>query len=109
MCLSLFDLPVDDDRALSLRERFARFHADNPEVYRLLVRFARELKAHGRGSYGIAALFERVRWHYAVERDDAEEFKLNNSYRAFYARLLMAQEPDLAGFFETRVQRTEDE
>lgn len=30
------------------------------------------------------------------------DFKLNNSYRAYYARLIMAQEPDLAGLFALR-------
>ena len=29
-------------------------------------------------------------------------FKLNNNHRAFYARLLMAQEAELEGFFEVR-------
>ena len=32
----------------------------------------------------------------------AGAFKLNNNFTAHYARLLMAQEPDLEGFFETR-------
>lgn len=36
-----------------------------------------------------------------------DEYKLNNDYRAFYARLLMANEPELAGFFETRGEDNE--
>ena len=36
--------------------------------------------------------------------DPASEFKLNNNYRSFYSRLLMEQEPELAGYFETRTQ-----
>jgi hypothetical protein len=31
-----------------------------------------------------------------------DEFKLNNDYRAPYARLIMRREPDLDGLFETR-------
>jgi hypothetical protein len=30
------------------------------------------------------------------------DFKLNNNYRAHYARLIMHQEPDLDGIFELR-------
>lgn len=31
-----------------------------------------------------------------------DEYRLNNVYTAFYARLLMDNEPELQGFFETR-------
>lgn len=41
-----------------------------------------------------------------------EPFKLNNDFRSRYTRLLMQQEPELQGFFETRTLRergTDDE
>jgi hypothetical protein len=31
-----------------------------------------------------------------------DEFKVNNDYAAYYARLIMWQEPDLGGFFQLR-------
>lgn len=34
------------------------------------------------------------------------EFTINNSFRSRYARLIMANEPDLVGLFETRQLRT---
>jgi hypothetical protein len=34
-----------------------------------------------------------------------DRWKLNNNYTAHYARLVMNQEPDLAGFFETRQRK----
>lgn len=95
---SLFDPPEDD---ASIQARFERFHADHPEVYALLVRFTREAKDMGRRAhYGVAAVFERARWHAEIEK--TEEFKLNNNYRSRYARLIMEQEPDLDGFFSLR-------
>ena len=88
----------------SIDERFQEFHRDNPHVYRELAALARKMKATGRNQYGIASLFEVLRWHRALETTD-QDFKVNNDYRALYARLLMEQEPDLAGFFEIRERR----
>jgi hypothetical protein len=87
---------------------FERYHRDNPQVYAALRRFALEAKAAGRARLGIAALFERLRWWSIVEAK-GDAFKVNNTYRAHYARLLMRQEPDLAGFFETRRSAADDD
>jgi hypothetical protein len=38
--------------------------------------------------------------------DSKEEFRLSNSYRSRYARLIMEQEADLQDFFTTRELRT---
>jgi hypothetical protein len=85
-----------------LFERFLAFHADNPRVLALLLRFADELIAAGRRRFGIAALWERMRWFVAVETRSATGLKLNNSYRSFYARLLLLLRPALVGVLETR-------
>lgn len=87
-----------------LERAFEEFDADHPEVYLRLVSLARKAKARGHKRIGIAMLFEVARWELTLESSDGE-FKLNNSYRAFYARAIMRNEPDLAGIFETRVQR----
>lgn len=89
----------------TLAEQFEDFNARNPHVYRALVRMARELRRKGVRQWGIANLVEKLRFDYAVFTDAG--FRLNNNYRAFYARLIMDSEPDLAGFFATRTQRWE--
>ena len=91
-----------DLAGLSIDERFARFHAANPHVYERLKEMARLAKSRGRSRFAIATLFEVLRWERVLSTDTDESLKLNNNYRALYARLLMAQEPDLEGFFETR-------
>ena len=83
---------------------FRKFHRENPSVYQELVKLARSLKENGRGHYGIKALFEVVRFHRAVRTNDPA-FKLNNNYSALYSRLIMEQEPDLDGFFGTRIRK----
>jgi hypothetical protein len=89
--------------------RFAQYHADHPEIYRALLRFALEARRAGRDRLSINALFERVRWETLVGAGD-DTFKLNNNWRAHYARLLMRQEPALGpAFFETRTSRADTE
>ena len=86
----------------TLDERFARFHAGHPEVYRKLVALARRMKARGFETYSIKTLAEVVRWHSDAHGTDAEGFRINNSYTSRYARLIMDENPDLDGFFVTR-------
>lgn len=81
--------------------RFAQFHRENPIVYKTLVRLAREARDAGKTRVGIKALAERARWDlWLATRGD--DFKINNSLISRYVRLIVAQEPDLAGMFELR-------
>lgn len=87
-----------------LEKAFWQFHNDNPEVYQLLVRFAREWhRVHEHCS--ISLLFERVRWEYSLTIWTRDGLKLNNNHRAYYARLLEEENPDLRGVFRLRQQR----
>lgn len=87
---------------MTIEEQFREFHADNPDVYRTLVRLARRALRGGRRRIGIGNLWEVMRWELTLQLDDASEFKLNNNFRSRYARLVMQHEPDLRGVFETR-------
>lgn len=92
--LTLFDA--------TMSERFETFHAENPRVYRVLVSLARQwIEATGRNKLGIKTLYERARWEIAIATNDPD-YKLNNNFTAFYARLIMLQEPDLRGLFDLR-------
>lgn len=111
---TLADLPDDAVRRIvataeeerDLRWEFEKFHQANPGVYRVLISLAREAKRKGLTRIGIATLYERARWEFLVGDSLAlDGYKLNNNHRAFYARLIMEQEQDLAGMFETRRQK----
>ena len=82
-------------------ERFLEFHQENPHVYDRLVAMCRRLTAKGHKKIGIAMLFEVMRWDHMLATSD-EPYKLNNNYKAYYARMIMASEADLAGVFNTR-------
>jgi hypothetical protein len=88
---------------------FWEFHAANPHVYDRLVHLTRQLADRGRRKIGIGMLFEVLRWHHLSTVGDADGFKLNNNYRALYARLIMHHEPDLDGIFELRRLHGADE
>lgn len=92
---------VGPPAGLTIEEAFAAFHAANPHVYAELVALAREARGRGVARLGIGMLFEVLRWRVAL-RTGGDEFKLNNNYRSYYARLVMLREPDLDGVFETR-------
>lgn len=87
----------------TIEDKFYEFHFQNPHVYDQLARLSREWMSHGHARLGIATLFEKLRWEWHIAGlKDSEGYKLNNNFRSLYARLLMTQEPDLAGLFEIR-------
>jgi hypothetical protein len=52
-------------------------------------------------------MWERMRWHFQIEKGMDEEFKLNNNFRSRYARKIMKAHPDLEDFFELRILRAD--
>ena len=93
---------------MTITTRFLEFHQENPNVYRVLVRLARDWVAKtGRRKLAIKTLYERARWEIAMQTTDPE-YKINNNFTAFYARLIRAQEPDLAGIFDLRTSEADE-
>lgn len=85
-------------------ERFLRFHVENPHVYIEFEKRALQLINAGRRHFGAKAIFEAMRFEWAATTTD-EEFRLNNNYTAFYARIFENKHPEYAGFFEMRTQK----
>lgn len=83
-----------------IEAKFWEFHRENPRVYRLFERFTREALRR-RDRIAVSLIVERIRWETAVATTD-EEFRLNNSFRAYYARLWMRDHPAHEGIFRTR-------
>jgi hypothetical protein len=84
-------------------EAFEKFHNDNPHFYDALVELARRyITRTGRGIVGMQRLIEVARFDMDLTTQSDDEFKVNNNHAAFYSRLIMLQEPDLAGTIPTR-------
>ena len=88
---------------MTTTDKFYTFHKSNQHVYKNLVAMARQYRRrHGKNSkVGIKMLWEKLRWDYRMSTDHCE-FKLNNNYPAYYARLIMQANDDLNGVFELR-------
>ena len=91
------------DKSTDLAKRFREYHDANPQVYKALVKLARQMKEAGHQRIGIKMLFEVVRYQMMLNTRDPEGYKLNNNYTSRYARLIAENEPDLASMFELRV------
>ena len=110
-----FDIPDPVDLGLTLCEDWRQwpptekanhiagwaFHKDNPAVAYELRSLALELLDAGNSHHSIKGLWEVLRFNKLV-KTTGKPYKLNNNLTPFYARLLMENEPRLAGFFHTR-------
>ena len=96
--LTMLQDPIDRE--------FLEFHHNQPEVYRRLVQLAREWRDAGNDRCSINMLFEIVRYDRGLRTNQAD-FKLNNNFRSRYARLIAANEADLADAFQTRALASE--
>lgn len=97
MSASQPDLPFDHPLAVAFR----KFHAENPHVYGLFVRFT--FQAMKELSHCSAdAICHRIRWYTQIETNDRAGWKINNDWAAFYARLFEAEYPEHIGFFRKR-------
>lgn len=95
-------------RADQIFEAFKKFHTANPKIWELFVQFTMQSVLRGRTHYSVDAVFERIRWYVDVETV-GDAVKLNNNFRAYYARMFHAKYPEYAGFFRTRIRVSEKE
>jgi hypothetical protein len=97
------------DRNAMMRAMYQEFAQQNPHVEHELVVMAFNLKNRGIETYGIAALWEVLRYSWLITTNDPNsQLKLNNNYKAFYARDIMKKYPDLDGFFTTRKAQADE-
>jgi hypothetical protein len=85
--------------------RFLEFHHANPLVYDDLVNRAWLWKIAGHQRCSMDMLVHLVRWDYGTTMRCGEGFKINDHFVSRYARLISANEPELAGMFTTRALR----
>ena len=89
-----------------IQQRFEAFHSKNPRLYRLFKQFARDIKRAGYEHYSADAILHRVRWHVDIETRGGDGYSINNNYSSRYARKLMDECPEFAGFFRLRELRS---
>jgi ActR/RegA family two-component response regulator len=83
----------------NLRKATAAWIEENPDVYGLFLKFAREMAAQGK-PFGVKLLAERVRWECLIHKRG--EYKLNNNHVAYIARRLIMDDQTLVRFIRFR-------
>lgn len=84
---------------------FQQYHNDNPEVWNQFKLYTFRTKERGFSNYSANGIFEIIRWHTGV-KIGKDGFKMNNNYRADYARKMMDEYPEFKGFFRVRELKT---
>lgn len=92
-------------RLAQIENAAKKFDEDNPDVWKLFLQFTTNRIEKGFKNYSVNAIFERIRWESDTNTLDINsKFKLNNNYRAYYARKFMKNYPSFDGFFRTRTR-----
>lgn len=92
----------------SVEDWAKQYIADNPEIYKMFVRFTLQAYNAGWTTVGAKMIAERIRWEtHVTARGDG--FKINNSAVAAMARKFMAEYPLLGEIFRTRSQTQQHE
>ena len=77
----------------------------NWHVYEQVVRMARHAQRRGVKRWSVFGIIQILRWRTALRQQDGRSaLKINDHAGPGLARLAMARDPDLQGFFETRQQ-----
>lgn len=96
-------------KARDLCSAFYRYHEKNAPVADWFLKAAQALQQEEhRTRYGIGALTERIRWNIRIGVIKTEGFKISNSVRACYARLVVMRDPSLCGIFEIKPSIADD-
>lgn len=96
-----------EGRWLTIQQRFEAWLAtpDGQAVYEDVVRRAYRLRDRGYRHFGVHALWEAARYDRSLQVGPEGGFKLNDHFTSRMARRIMADHPELEGFFEIRELR----
>lgn len=98
--LYLFDMPEPEPKKW---RKFMEYHKSLPEVYEIFEKYARQFIDRGYNKIGAQMLIERIRWEW--QKKTGCDLKINNDWKAYYARLYLRDHPEHRGFFELRQQK----
>lgn len=92
---------------ISIREGFVSFHNQNPHVFEEFERQA--LIAIGKGREKISAklIINWIRWNEYLRTSD-KNFRINDAYQSYYARLFLEKYPQHKDKIEVRKLRNEE-
>jgi len=86
----------------TILQRWKAFHRANPDVFEAIRREAERERAEGWKRISINLIFELLRRDPKLQPAGGGEWKLDNSFRANYARHLIKRYPHFDGLIEIR-------
>ncbi len=92
---------IDGGTPASMALDFEEFDRANPKAWQYFVQFAKQALGAGRLILSASLITERIRWETWITTS-ADDFKINNNFRAFYARKFMRLYPEHGECFRTR-------
>lgn len=84
--------------------KFVEYHQKNPHIYNIFKGTATRAINKGFKKYSAKAIFEIIRWETASYKSP-DEYKVNNNYTAFYARMFQNEYPEHKDFFRNRASK----
>ena len=92
---------------ISIRDGLNQFHKENPHIYTAFEEQALKAIRKGRDKISAKLIINWIRWHQYLESND-KDFKINDAYQSYYARLFVEKHPEYKNVFEFRKLRNEE-
>ena len=83
------------------KQEWWAWHKENPMVWEYFEEYSLEAIRHGHKKISHWLIINRIRWEVAMVTT-GDDFKINNDYIAFYARLWKAKYPQYKDLFTTK-------
>jgi len=87
-------------------EKFEIFHKNNEHVLSELINLCERAVYSGRKKLSMGQMFEVLRWDHSF-KTNAKDFKLCNSYRAYYTRLIRKVRPELGSLITSKKSKAD--
>ena len=84
----------------TIEQRFNKYLTDNPHIYEAFKQYTFKAIAKKYQRFSAEFIFNVIRWETAISGKD--QYKINNDFKAFFARKFMQEHPEYNGYFITR-------
>lgn len=91
----------------SIRHAFNEFHKNNPHVYNAFSEQVEKAVRRGKTKVSAKLIINWIRWEVCLSSSD-DNFKINDAFQSYYARLYIKNNPDKSGLFNMRKLRNEE-
>jgi len=93
---------------VSIRDGFNKFNAVNPHIYKAFEQEAMRAILKGRKKISAKLIINWIRWNEYLRSSD-QNFRINDAYQSYYARLFIYKHPEHKDIFELRKLRNEED